>query len=62
MTDLRFTTRDRASTALGSYSLASLQPELLDRRRGPAGIQRAAHQVVEGVGRLDDAAAQRRTG
>src|SRR6185437_16465890 len=35
-----------------------VEAEPLHRRLGPAGVEGAAHQVVEGVGRLDDAAAQ----
>ena len=49
---------DRARVIFAGH----LQPEPLHRRGGPARVQRAAHQVVEGVGRLDDAAAQRRPG
>src|SRR6476661_5967673 len=36
-----------------------VQAEPLHRGRGAARVEGAAHQVVEGVGRLDDAAAQR---
>src|SRR2546430_6637972 len=36
-----------------------VEAEPLHRGRGAAWVERAAHQVVEGVGRLDDAAAQR---
>src|SRR5262245_29101825 len=39
-----------------------VEPEPLHRLRGPARVRRAAHQVVEGVGGLDDAAAQWRPG
>src|SRR5947208_11819462 len=39
-----------------------VEAEPLHRGRGAARVEGAAHQVVEGVGRLDDAAAQWRSG
>src|SRR5690242_2850673 len=36
-----------------------VEAEPLHRGRGPTRVEGAAHQVVEGIGRLDNAAAQR---
>src|SRR5689334_5741702 len=46
----------------GIVLAGGVQAEPLHRRRGPARVERAAYQVVEGVGGLDDAAAQWRPG
>src|SRR5689334_17410847 len=46
----------------GIVLAGGVQAEPLHRGRGPARVERAAYQVVEGVGGLDDAAAQWRPG